>query len=51
MVTEVNIDEEILKLKAKLENLVKKYSYNFQHPEILALSEQLDKLIILVMKK
>lgn len=51
MVTEVNIEDEILRLKAELEFLARKVGYDFQHPEVIALSQKLDKLIIQVMKK
>ena len=51
VITELNVEEEIIKLKVELESLAKIHHYNFQHPEVITLSQQLDKLIILVMKK
>lgn len=50
MVTEVNLEEEIMKLKEELERTARIYQYNFQHPKVIALSQQLDKLIIRVMR-
>lgn len=50
MVTEVNLEEEIVKLKEQLERMARNYQYNFQHPEVIALSQQLDKLITRVMR-
>jgi len=51
LITDINIEQEIVKLKVELENLAKFHHYNFQHPEVIALSQQLDKLIIRVMEK
>ena len=50
MVTQVNVESEILNLKKQLELMAKEHDYNFQHPRVIALSEELDKLIILVMR-
>lgn len=50
MVTEVNLEEEIVKLKEELERIARQYQYNFQHPEVIALSQKLDKLITRVMR-
>lgn len=50
MVTEVNLEEEIMKLKEMLEQIARNNQYNFQHPEVIAISQQLDKLITRVMR-
>lgn len=50
MVTEVNLEEEIMKLKEELEQMAKSYQYDFQHPDVIDLSQRLDKLITQVMR-
>jgi hypothetical protein len=50
VVTEVDIHSEIVKLKQQLELTVAEHKYNFQHPRVIAVSQELDKLITLVMK-
>jgi len=50
LITDLNIEQEIVKLKVELEILAKIHQYNFQHPEVIALSQRLDKLIIRVME-
>lgn len=51
VVSDVKIEEEIVRLKVELESLARIHHFNFQHPEVIALSQQLDKLITLVMRK
>lgn len=51
MITDLDMEQEIVRLKRELENLAKFHHYNFQHPEVIALSQHLDKLIIRVMGK
>lgn len=46
----VTLDEEYIILKQKLELIAKQYGYNFGHPQVLALSQQLDQLILQMMK-
>ncbi|WP_134701521.1 aspartyl-phosphate phosphatase Spo0E family protein [Ammoniphilus sp. YIM 78166] len=50
MLTQANVDEEILMLKEQLEQTAAKHNFNFQHPDVISLSQQLDKLITLVMR-
>ncbi|WP_120188983.1 aspartyl-phosphate phosphatase Spo0E family protein [Ammoniphilus oxalaticus] len=48
---DVKLEKEIEKLKGELRKLAIIHKYNFQHPEVVALSQQLDKLITYVMRK
>jgi len=50
VVSELNIECEIQRLKEQLELTAKENNYNFQHPQVIALSQKLDKLITLVMR-
>ncbi|RXT04170.1 aspartyl-phosphate phosphatase Spo0E family protein [Ammoniphilus sp. CFH 90114] len=50
MLTQVNVDDEIHRLKEQLEKMAAKHNFNFQHPDVISLSQQLDKLITLVMR-
>ncbi len=38
-------------LKRQLETVVKDNKYNFRHPAVVSISQELDKLIISVMKE
>ncbi|MDF2719462.1 MAG: Spo0E like sporulation regulatory protein [Paenibacillus sp.] len=41
---------EIEQMKKLLERTVKEYMYNFRHPEVVELSQQLDRLIVKMMR-
>ncbi|WP_199617742.1 Spo0E family sporulation regulatory protein-aspartic acid phosphatase [Paenibacillus alkalitolerans] len=40
------IEEEMLKLKKLLENTAERYKYDFCHPDVLAVSQRLDQVIV-----
>ncbi|WP_209809271.1 aspartyl-phosphate phosphatase Spo0E family protein [Ammoniphilus resinae] len=50
VISELNIECEIQRLKEQLELTAKENNYNFQHPQVIDLSQKLDKLITLVMR-
>jgi hypothetical protein len=43
------IDKEFTKLKKLLETTAEKYKYDFRHPDVLAISRRLDKVIVRMM--
>lgn len=49
-ITDVDIQLEIDRLKQLLEKIVKDHDFNFQHPDVLAISQELDVLILAAMK-
>ncbi|RKN87020.1 aspartyl-phosphate phosphatase Spo0E family protein [Paenibacillus ginsengarvi] len=42
---------EIDQMKRLLERTAKKYRYNFRHPRVIEISQQLDKLIVNMMRR
>lgn len=42
---------QIDKLKKQLEVVTKDHSYNFRHPAVLSISQELDKVIVSAMKE
>lgn len=50
MSTKVELSGQIDQLKNLLELTAEKYKYNFGHPQVIAISQKLDGLIIQVMK-
>ncbi|WP_082882562.1 aspartyl-phosphate phosphatase Spo0E family protein [Paenibacillus swuensis] len=50
MTSQPELSCEIDQLKKLLENTAEKYKYNFGHPQVLAISQKLDGLILKVMK-
>jgi hypothetical protein len=40
------VEEEMLFLKKLLENTAEQYEYDFCHPDVIAVSQRLDQLII-----
>jgi hypothetical protein len=46
----VKLDIEINSLKRQLEITAAKHQYNFHHPKVLQISQQLDSLIVKQMK-
>ncbi|MCS7459367.1 aspartyl-phosphate phosphatase Spo0E family protein [Paenibacillus doosanensis] len=42
----IRIESEIERLKQLLEQIALKHQYNFGHPEVLALSQTLDRVIL-----
>lgn len=40
---------EIDQMKKLLEHTAKEYMYNFRHPQVVEISQQLDRLIVKVM--
>lgn len=51
MIIDVKLEEEIEKLKEELEELARHHQYNFKHPDVVALSQRLDKLITDAMRE
>lgn len=47
----VAVDVQIDDVKKKLEIIVKQRQYNFMHPDVIEISQQLDDLILQMMKK
>lgn len=47
--TNAAMEKEFVKLKKKLERTAEKYKYDFRHPDVLAISRQLDKVIVRMM--
>lgn len=45
-----NLHHQIVQLKYLLASTAKKYEYDFMHPEVLAISQQLDCLIMKAMR-
>jgi len=43
------IDKEFTRLKKLLETTAEKYKYDFRHPDVLAISRRLDKVIVRIM--
>ncbi|TLS48281.1 aspartyl-phosphate phosphatase Spo0E family protein [Paenibacillus antri] len=43
------IEKEFAKLKKMLETTAEKYKYDFRHPDVLAISRRLDKVIVRMM--
>ncbi|WP_026573886.1 aspartyl-phosphate phosphatase Spo0E family protein [Bacillus sp. UNC438CL73TsuS30] len=48
---DVDVDARIHQLKSLLEKTVQSHHFNFQHPNVLEISQQLDIRIIDFMKK
>lgn len=48
---EYNIKHEINHMKELLEITARQYQYDFNHPQVISLSQQLDMLILKIMKK
>jgi hypothetical protein len=46
----VKLDNEINSLKRQLEIAAAKHQFNFHHPKVLQISQQLDSLIVKQMK-
>ncbi|GAA3407239.1 aspartyl-phosphate phosphatase Spo0E family protein [Paenibacillus hodogayensis] len=46
----VGLHVEIDKMKKLLERTAKEYMYNFRHPQVVEISQQLDRLIVKVMR-
>ncbi|WJH33116.1 aspartyl-phosphate phosphatase Spo0E family protein [Paenibacillus sp. CC-CFT747] len=44
------LDAEIESVKKHLALIAHKYQYNFRHPQVVAVSERLDRLILRQMK-
>jgi hypothetical protein len=42
---------EIDDVKKQLEHIVKDHQYDFMHPDVIAISQKLDSLILKMMKK
>jgi len=47
--TDTTIEKEFHKLKKQLERTAEKYKYDFRHPDVLAVSRRLDKIIVRMM--
>jgi len=50
MAAQSKLDNEIDRLKKQLESVAAKHKYNFRHPQVLAVSQKLDGLIVQQMK-
>lgn len=50
MSTKAELSGQIDQLKKLLEFTAEKYKYNFGHPQVIAISQKLDGLIIQVMQ-
>jgi hypothetical protein len=51
MSNDVIISTEIDCTRKQLEKIVQQNQYNFNHPDVIAISEKLDHLILKMMKK
>lgn len=51
VLVDIDVDARINQLKSLLEKTVQSHHFNFQHPDVLEISQQLDLLVIEVMKK
>lgn len=47
----VGLRLEIDQMKKKLEHTAKKHKYDFGHPQVLEISQQLDRLIVKMMRR
>lgn len=51
MYDDVITAEEIDLARKQLENIVQQYDYDFKHPDVIAISQKLDHLILKMMTK
>lgn len=48
---DLDIETQIEQLKSLLEKIVQSHHFNFQHSDVVSISQQLDILVIKAMKK